>query len=85
MHTRKGNAIAAFTELLKQQFDKRPDWVSVILWNIQNRRIQHVQTRIERIDQQIKRHMETTIDPLLREIGEVEEEKKMRTALGMKK
>jgi ATP-dependent DNA helicase UvrD/PcrA len=85
MHTRKENAIEAFTELLKQQFDKKPDWVSVILWKIQNRRIQYVQAKIERIGQQIKRHLETIIDPLLSEIAEVEEEEKLRTALGMKK
>jgi ATP-dependent exoDNAse (exonuclease V) beta subunit len=81
---RKEAAVAVFNELLKQQFNKKPDWLCAILLKIQHRRINRVQEKIERIDQQIKRHMETTIDPLLCEIGEMEEEERMRISLGIK-
>jgi hypothetical protein len=55
-----------------------------VLWNIQNRRLNKIQGRIEHMDLQIRRHLETTINPLVNEIAEIGEEQNTRSALGMR-
>jgi len=84
IQARKEKVSAVFNELLKPQFNKEPDWLATLLWKVQNWRINQVQLKIERIDQQIKKHQETTIDPLLYELREMEAEQTIRAALGMK-
>jgi hypothetical protein len=51
---------------------------------MQNWRIHRVQVKIEWIDRQIKKQMETIIDPLIDVIREMEAEETIRAALGMK-
>ena len=83
IQTRKEACAALFNELLKQKF-KGPAWFSTLLSKVQNWRIDQIQARIESIDRQIKKHVETIIDPLLYELGEIEAEENIRAALGMK-
>ena len=84
MQGRKESAVAVFQALIKQPWRKGPDWLTILFSEIQHWRINRVQARIEQIDQQIKKHLETTIDPLVCELGEMEDEQRIRDALGMK-
>ena len=83
MQVRKDRIVAAFNELIKQPSREGPDWLTLFFSKIQHWRISRVQGRIEQIDQQIKKHVETTIGPLLCALSEMEEEQKIRAALGM--
>jgi ATP-dependent exoDNAse (exonuclease V) beta subunit len=83
IQARKETCVTLFNELLKQQF-KGPVWFSTILSTVQNWRINHLQAKIASIDQHIKEHVETTIDPLLYQLSEMEAEENIRVALGMK-
>ena len=76
--------IAVFNELIQQSSYKKRDWLMILFWKIQNWRIHQVHARIESINQQIKKHVELTIDPLVAELSEMEEEQRIRAALGMK-
>src|SRR6266487_2554480 len=82
IEAKKGSYTALFNELTKQKFNKVPNWLSMFIWKIQNRRINNIQEKIERIDTKLKKHLETAIDPLLNELSEIEEEQNTRTALG---
>jgi ATP-dependent exoDNAse (exonuclease V) beta subunit len=84
IQARKAKSVEVFNELIKQSFHRGPDWLAMILLKIQNQRVNRVQARIAGIDQQIKKHLETSIDPLLSELNEIEEEQTIRAALGMK-
>ena len=75
---------AVFRELLKPQSNQEPGWVATLLWKLQDWRLNQVQAKINRIEQQIRKHQETTIDPLLDELREMEAEETIRAALGMK-
>jgi DNA helicase-2/ATP-dependent DNA helicase PcrA len=81
---RKDGFVTRFSELTKQQSSKGSNWLSSVLWNIQNRRINKIQGRIDHMDLRIRRQLETTINPLVNELAEIAEEQNMRTALGMK-
>jgi len=83
LEANKGIAIALFNELTKTQSSKWPDWLYGLIWEIQNWRINNTKARIQRIDMQIKRHLETIIRPLSFELNEIEEEINMRAALGL--
>jgi superfamily I DNA/RNA helicase len=85
MEDRKSILAAQFHELTQQPSYKGPNWLSRLLWKIQHRRLNKVQAKIERIEMQIKKHLETTINPLVDRIRQVEEEGNMRIELGMKK
>ena len=84
LEARKSIFTAKFNELTQQSFHTRAHWLSIFLWEIQRRRISKVQEKIERIEMQIKKHLETQIDPLVHKLREIEEEGKIRTELGMK-
>ena len=84
IQARKAKSVEVFNELIKQPYHQGPDWLAMILLKIQNQRINRIQAKIEGIDQQIKKHLETTIDPLVSELHEMEEEETIRAALGMK-
>jgi superfamily I DNA/RNA helicase len=84
IQARKAKSVEVFNELIKQPYHQGPDWLAMILLKIQNQRVNRVQARIEGIDQQIKKHLETSIDPLLSELNQMEEEQTIRAALGMK-
>jgi DNA helicase-2/ATP-dependent DNA helicase PcrA len=81
---RKSILAAQFHELTQQPSYKGPNWLSMLLLKIQHRRLNKIQGKIERIEMQIKRHFETTINPLVDRIRAIEEEGTMRTELGMK-
>jgi ATP-dependent DNA helicase UvrD/PcrA len=84
IEARKSIFVAQFNELTKQPINGRPNWLSMLLWKIQNQRINKIQEKIERMEMQIKRHLEMTISPLAEKLREMEEEENIRTALGMK-
>jgi DNA helicase-2/ATP-dependent DNA helicase PcrA len=84
LRLKKESLAARFSELTKQQWGQGSNWISSVLWNIQNRRINKIQRRIEHLDLQFRRHSETTIHPLVNEIAEMEEERNTRTVIGMK-
>jgi DNA helicase-2/ATP-dependent DNA helicase PcrA len=80
----KEKSIARFNELTRTQSSKWPVWSHGLIWKIRNWRINKVQARIEGIDLQIKKQVETIISPLLVELSEIEEEINMRAALGIR-
>jgi DNA helicase-2/ATP-dependent DNA helicase PcrA len=84
MEARKSIFAAQFNELTKQPIHKGPNWLSMLLWKIQSRRLNKIQEKIARIEMQIKRQIETTINPLVDKLCEIEEEGNIRTELGMK-
>jgi DNA helicase-2/ATP-dependent DNA helicase PcrA len=84
LQLRRDNTVVLFNELVKQHSYQRPDWFALLFWEMQNWRIHRVQVKIEWIDRQIKKHMETIIDPLIDVIREMEAEETIRAALGMK-
>jgi ATP-dependent exoDNAse (exonuclease V) beta subunit len=84
LETKKQNEIGYFRELTKTQSGQQPAWLQWLLNKIQLWRIDRALARIESIEQQIKTHKEGTIAPLERELHAMEEEGKMRAALGMK-
>lgn len=84
METKKSIFTAQFHQLTRQQFSKGPNWLPSFLWKIQNWRINHMHARIERMQTQIIKHLETRIDPLFSERREIEAEETIRSALGMK-
>ena len=84
LQLRRDNIVGVFNELIKQHSHKRPDWFALLFWEMQNWRIHHVQVKIEGINRQIKRQVETMLDPLLGELSEMEAEETIRAALGMK-
>jgi superfamily I DNA/RNA helicase/very-short-patch-repair endonuclease len=83
IQARKETCVALFNERLKQQI-KGPGWFSTLLSKVQNWRIKQIQAKIEGMDQQIKKHVETIIEPLLGELSEMEAEENIRVALGIK-
>jgi ATP-dependent exoDNAse (exonuclease V) beta subunit len=84
LELRKDGFVAWFRELTQQQSSKGSNWFASMLWNIQSRRIDKIQRRIEQMDLQIRRQLEMTINPLVNDIAEMGEEENTRTALGMK-
>jgi hypothetical protein len=84
LELKKEGLAARFSQLTKQQWGKGSNWLSSLRWNFQSRSINKLQGRIEHMDLQIRRQSETTINPLVNEIAEMEEERNTRTALGMK-
>ncbi len=84
MEARKSIFAAQFNELTKQPIHKGPNWLSMLLWKIQSRHLNKIQEKIARIEMQIKKHLETTINPLVDKLREIEEEGNIRTELGMK-
>jgi ATP-dependent DNA helicase UvrD/PcrA len=84
MEARKRIFAEQFNELTKQPVKRGPNWLSTIFWNIQSRRLNKVQGKIERIERQIKRQVEATIEPLVDKLREIEEEENLRTQLGIK-
>lgn len=84
MEARKSIFAVQFNELTKQPIHKGPNWLSMLLWKIQSIRLNKIQEKIERMEVQIKKHLEMTINPLIYKIGEIEEEGNIRTELGMK-
>jgi ATP-dependent DNA helicase UvrD/PcrA len=80
----KQNGIRYFRELTKTQSGQQPAWLQWLLNKIQLWRIDRALARIENIEQQIKTHKEGTIAPLEQELRALEEEGKIRAALGMK-
>ena len=84
LELKKEGLAARFSELTKQQSGTGSSWVSALLGNIQNRRVNKLQSRIEHTDLQIRRHLETTITPLVNELAEIEEEQNTRSALEAK-
>jgi DNA helicase II / ATP-dependent DNA helicase PcrA len=84
LELRKDSFVTRFRELTKQQPSKGSNWFSSWRWTLQSRRIDKIQGRIEQIDLQIKKQLETTIHRLVNELAEMGEEQNTRTALGMK-
>ena len=84
LEAKKEKGIADFHELTETQSGKWPTWSQGVIWRIQNWRMDKTKARIERIDRQIKKHAETTIAPLLKALQEMEEERNIRSALGLR-
>ncbi len=82
MEARKSIFAAQFNELTKQPTNKGPNWLSMLLWKIQSIRLNKIQEKIERIEMQIKKQLEMTINPLVDKIGELEEEEKYEDGIG---
>jgi ATP-dependent exoDNAse (exonuclease V) beta subunit len=80
----KQEQIASFRELTQAQSRKQRGWLQRLLNKIQLWRIDRAMARIEGTEADIKAHKGETIAPLEREIHAIEEEEKMRAALGMK-
>ena len=80
----KKDQIAFFRELTKGQAGGRRGWLQWLLNKIQLWRIDRAMARIEGTEAEIKAHKGETVAPLEREIHAIEEEKKMRGALGMR-
>jgi hypothetical protein len=84
LELRKDGFASRFSELTKQQSSQESSWFTSVLWKIQNLRLNNIQAKIEHIDIQIRKHLETLIKPLVNDLREIEEEQSMRTALAMK-
>jgi DNA helicase II / ATP-dependent DNA helicase PcrA len=81
MEAKKNALTRRFDEMTKHLFHQKPDWLAALRWRFQNRRIRKLEGRIESIDRQIKKQLETKIEPLCAELREIEEEQNIRTAL----
>jgi DNA helicase-2/ATP-dependent DNA helicase PcrA len=81
LERKKEGLDARFSELTKQPLGKGSNWIASMFWNIQNQRINRIQGRIEHLDLQIRRQLDTTIHSLVHEIAEMEEERNTRTVL----
>jgi hypothetical protein len=68
--------------LTKIQLGKYPAWLRWLLNKFHLWRVDRALRRIEGTEAEIKAHKEGTIAPLEREIQAIEEEGKMRAALG---
>ena len=84
LEAKKQKQILFFRELTKTQSAQQPAWLQWLLNKIQLWRIDRALARIEATDGQIKTHKQEAIAPLEREIHAIEEEGKMRAALGMR-
>ena len=84
LEEKKRNQIAYFHKLTKEQSGQRPAWLHWLLNKVQLWRIDRALARVEGTEGEIKAHREETIAPLEREIGAIEEEEKMRAALGLR-
>ena len=84
IEAKKQNEIRFFRALTKTQSGQQPAGLQWLLNKIQLWRIDRALARIENIEGQIKTHKEVTIASLERELRAMEEEGKMRAALGMK-
>ena len=84
LEAKKHHQITFFRELTKQQFGQYPAWLQWILNKLQLWRIDRALARVEETDGEIKAQKKETIIPLEQEIHAIEEEEKMRAALGIK-
>ncbi len=84
MEAERDRSAVLFHELTGQQSLKWPGWLDGLMSKIQSWRINNTEEKFERLDSQLKNHLETTIVPLLHTRREIEEEECTRDSLGMK-
>jgi DNA helicase-2/ATP-dependent DNA helicase PcrA len=84
LEAKKEMVIAVFHELTNTSSSRWPAWAQGVIWKIENWRMDKTRRRIESLDGKIKKHVETCITPLLKEVQGLEEEEMMRASLGMK-
>jgi DNA helicase-2/ATP-dependent DNA helicase PcrA len=85
LEAKRQNQIAFFRQLTKTQPGRRPAWIQWLINRIQLWRLDRARARVERTELQIKTHRQETITALEREIQAIEEEGRMRAALGIKR
>ncbi len=78
----KEKAVAKFDRLIKFDEKRFSGWLLPMIWALQERRIHRAQNAITKIELRLKNHREAVIEPLVHEIDEIYEERKIRTDLG---
>ena len=77
----KDNLVAQFNHLMEALEIAKPSWLLRITWMLTNWRSAKILKKIDSLNQRIKKHTETVMDPLLMELGELGEETNLRKAI----
>ena len=78
----KNKLITQFNYLTESQTRAKPSPLLRIIWMVVNWRLDRIQTKIETVNKRSRKHTEMVINPLTIELHDLEEELRLRQALG---